>query len=54
MVQDIHAMDGYMKASRALWDEWARINHHSDFYRVDAFKAGLRLRNDPWPGSARG
>jgi len=30
-----------MKANRALWDEWVRINYRSDFYRVDAFKAGL-------------
>lgn len=30
-----------MKANRALWDEWAGINYRSDFYKVDAFKAGL-------------
>jgi SAM-dependent methyltransferase len=41
MVHDIYAMDRYLKANRALWDEWARINYRSDFYRVDEFKAGL-------------
>lgn len=34
-------MDKYINANRALWDELARINYRSDFYKVDAFKAGL-------------
>jgi len=34
-------MDKYLKANRALWDEWAGINYRSDFYRVADFKAGL-------------
>jgi SAM-dependent methyltransferase len=31
----------YLRANRALWDEWTGINYRSDFYKVDAFKAGL-------------
>lgn len=34
-------MDKYLKANRALWDEWTGINYRSDFYRVADFKAGL-------------
>jgi SAM-dependent methyltransferase len=34
-------MDKYLKANRALWDEWTAINYRSDFYKVEAFKAGL-------------
>ena len=41
MPHDIHVVDRYMKANRALWDEWTQINYRSDFYGVDAFKAGL-------------
>jgi SAM-dependent methyltransferase len=38
-------MDKYLKANRALWDEWTAINYRSDFYNVEAFKNGLnRLR----------
>lgn len=35
------AVNKYLDANRALWDEWTGINYRSDFYRVDAFKAGL-------------
>jgi SAM-dependent methyltransferase len=39
-------MDKYLKANRALWDEWTAINYRSDFYRVADFKAGLnKLRS---------
>lgn len=34
-------MERYLKANRALWDEWTGINYRSDFYKVEAFKAGL-------------
>lgn len=34
-------MDKYLEANRALWDELTGINFRSDFYRVEAFKAGL-------------
>ena len=34
------AMDRYLQANRELWDEWTRINYQSDFYKVDAFRAG--------------
>jgi len=34
-------MEKYLKANRALWDEWTPINYRSDFYRVEAFKGGL-------------
>ena len=34
-------MDKYLRANRALWDEWTAINYRSDFYRVADFKAGL-------------
>ena len=34
-------MDKYIEANRALWDEWTGINYRSDFYQVEAFKAGL-------------
>jgi len=34
-------MDEYINANRAHWDELAGINYRSDFYKVDAFKAGL-------------
>jgi len=38
-------MDKYLQANRALWDEWTGINYRSDFYKVEAFKAGRnRLR----------
>jgi 2-polyprenyl-3-methyl-5-hydroxy-6-metoxy-1,4-benzoquinol methylase len=38
-------MDKYLLANRALGDEWTAINYRSDFYKVDAFKAGQnRLR----------
>ena len=38
-------MDRYLQANRELWDEWTRINYQSDFYKVDAFRAGhSRLR----------
>src|ERR1700674_4591014 len=38
-------MDKYLEANRALWDEWTGINYRSDFYKVEAFKAGQnRLR----------
>ena len=33
-------MDKYLQANRALWDEWTGINYRSDFYKVEAFKAG--------------
>ena len=33
-------MDEYQAANRALWDEWADINARSEFYGVEAFKAG--------------
>jgi SAM-dependent methyltransferase len=39
-------MDKYLKANRALWDEWTGINYRSDFYKVADFKAGL---NKLWP-----
>jgi 2-polyprenyl-3-methyl-5-hydroxy-6-metoxy-1,4-benzoquinol methylase len=35
------ATDKYLQANRALWDEWTGINYRSDFYQVEAFKAGL-------------
>src|SRR5437764_496152 len=39
-------MDKYLEANRALWDEWTGINYRSDFYKVEAFKAGQnRLRD---------
>jgi len=39
-------MDKYLQANRALWDEWTAINYRSDFYKVEAFKAGQnRLRD---------
>src|SRR5207245_10996144 len=39
-------MDKYLQANRALWDEWTGINYRSDFYKVEAFKAGQnRLRD---------
>jgi SAM-dependent methyltransferase len=31
----------FLNANRDVWDEWTGINYRSDFYRVDAFKAGL-------------
>lgn len=34
-------MDKYLEANRALWDEWTGINYRSEFYQVEAFKAGL-------------
>ena len=34
-------MDKYLKANRALWDEWTGINYRSNFYKVADFKAGL-------------
>ena len=34
-------MNKYLEANRALWDEWTGINYRSDFYKVDAFKAGF-------------
>jgi hypothetical protein len=34
-------VDKYLAANRALWDEWTGINYRSDFYQVEAFKAGL-------------
>ena len=37
----VAAMNKYLNANRDLWDEWTGINYRSDFYRVDAFKAGL-------------
>jgi SAM-dependent methyltransferase len=38
-------MNKYLKANRALWDEWTGINYRSEFYKVADFKAGLnRLR----------
>ncbi len=30
----------FLEDNRALWDEWAVINHESDFYRVGEFKRG--------------
>jgi 2-polyprenyl-3-methyl-5-hydroxy-6-metoxy-1,4-benzoquinol methylase len=39
-------MDKYLNANRARWDELTTINYRSDFYKVDAFKAGLnKLRH---------
>lgn len=38
-------MDDYLKANRALWDEWTAIHERSEFYDLESFKAGgVRLR----------
>ena len=28
-------MDKYLRANRALWDEWTGINYRSDLYEVE-------------------
>jgi 2-polyprenyl-3-methyl-5-hydroxy-6-metoxy-1,4-benzoquinol methylase len=36
----------FLEADRALWDEWTGIHESSEFYRVEAFRAGgIRLRD---------
>ena len=38
-------MDRYLKANRALWDEWTAIHARSAFYDLEGFKrGGVRLR----------
>jgi hypothetical protein len=34
-------VDRYLAANRALWDKWTGINYRSEFYQVEAFKAGF-------------
>src|SRR5438132_6947433 len=46
------AMDRYLQANRELWDEWTRINYQSDFYKVDAFRAGPGSLRPYGPGEA--
>src|SRR5439155_24881432 len=43
------AMDKYLQANRPLWDEWTGINYRSDFYKVEAFKAGRHCPRDERP-----
>lgn len=39
-------MDEYLRANRALWNEWAHINAASEFYHLEEFKSGgIRLNN---------
>jgi SAM-dependent methyltransferase len=33
-------MDPHIEANRRLWDVWTHVHARSDFYRVEAFKAG--------------
>jgi SAM-dependent methyltransferase len=33
-------MDPHLEANRRLWDTWTAVHTRSDFYRVEAFKAG--------------
>ena len=33
-------MDPLIEANQRLWDTWAGIHAHSEFYRVQEFKAG--------------
>lgn len=33
-------MDPHLEANRRLWDTWTGLHTRSDFYRVEAFKAG--------------
>ncbi len=35
-------MNEYMAANKALWDEWTAIHERSEFYALDAWKAGKR------------
>src|SRR6266516_2005129 len=42
-------MDKYLQANRALGDEWSGINYRSDFYKVEAFKAGRHCPRDKRP-----
>ncbi|MCP3960325.1 MAG: class I SAM-dependent methyltransferase [bacterium] len=32
--------EGFREANRSLWDAWTEINSRSDFYDLDAFRAG--------------
>ena len=36
----------FLEGNRALWDEWTDIHESSEFYRLEAFRAGgIRLRD---------
>jgi SAM-dependent methyltransferase len=39
-------MDEYSRSNRKLWDEWVPLHAASDFYHLDAFKAGVNVLND--------
>jgi SAM-dependent methyltransferase len=33
-------MEHYLESNRKLWNEWTRVHERSDFYNLEAFKAG--------------
>jgi ubiquinone/menaquinone biosynthesis C-methylase UbiE len=35
-------MNEYMAANKALWEEWTAVHERSEFYALDAWKAGKR------------